>query len=112
MWLGRFPNEESTVAYHLPRMRDYHLDLIQGIRALLDHFVPSNGSLHVLDFGIGDGQELSKLGLPVGKITGVDVSPHMIFLAQANLQGFDSELHVGGVEAIGEIPSQSVDLVV
>ena len=71
-----------------------------------------NTPLDVLDFGVGDGMELSKLGLPLSHIVGVDISPYMISLARENLQSFNTELIMGGVEQLAKIRSESADLVV
>lgn len=70
-----------------------------------------NTPFDVVDFGVGDGRELSELGFPLKKIVGVDISPHMISLAEENLQSFNTELVVGGVEELDNISSASADLV-
>ena len=68
--------------------------------------------IDVIDFGIGDGKELSELGLPLRHIVGIDISPHMISLAKKNLRNFDTDLIVGGVDSLRSVASNSADLVV
>lgn len=57
---------------------------------LLEQY-PFNGSEKVLDFGCGDGKITSKLSsfLPLGSITGVDASSHMIQLAKMHFPNLD-----------------------
>ena len=110
---GWFPDKESAASYHADKNVAYHRDRLRAIMSLVNLLLESkNSAIEVVDFGIGDGQELSELGLPLSHIVGIDISPHMISLAQENLQGFDTQLLVGGVEALGSIDSVSTDLVV
>ncbi|MET9027156.1 class I SAM-dependent methyltransferase [Nocardia sp. NPDC004168] len=67
----------------------------------------------VLDVGTGPGELLAQLGSrrPDLRLHGVDLSPHMIDLADAKLSGGAVELSVGDVAAL-PYPDDSFDLVV
>ncbi|MEU2037114.1 class I SAM-dependent methyltransferase [Nocardia niwae] len=67
----------------------------------------------VLDVGTGPGKRLAQLASrrPDLRLHGVDLSPHMIDLAEATLSGGAAELSVGDVAAL-PYPDDSFDLVV
>ena len=110
---GWFPDQDSAARYHADSTAAYHNDRLRAITLLVNRLLESkNTPLDVVDFGIGDGREISELGLPLSHIVGVDISPHMISLAEENLQNFDTELIVGGVQELGNIGTASADLVV
>lgn len=109
---GWFPDQQSAVGYHTDTNVAYHGDRLRAIDLLVKLLLESrNTPFDVVDFGLGDGLELSKSGLPLKKIVGVDISPHMISLAEENLESFNTELVVGGVKELGNISSASADLV-
>jgi SAM-dependent methyltransferase len=66
----------------------------------------------VLDFGIGDGIELSKLGLPITDLIGIDTSPHILEFAKNNFKLVSGRFLVGNEKMLIQVPDQSVDLVV
>lgn len=113
---GWFPTQETASQYHSAMSPAYHEDRLRAIKFLVSHMLlsvsPNKSSYDVLDFGIGDGVELTKLGLPLGRVVGIDLSPHMVSLARENLKDFDSELAVGGVSALRDQGEDSVDVVV
>ena len=63
-------------------------------------------NLTVLDFGIGDGGEIYKLGLPTKKIYGIDTSEHMISLAKQRFHDTQFVGFVGGAERLREVNGQ------
>lgn len=110
---GWFPDQDSVARYHVDSNVAYHGDRLRAINLLVKLLLESKTTaFDVVDFGVGDGRELAELGLPLSRIVGVDISPHMISRAEENLQSFDTELIVGGVEELGNISSASSDLVV
>lgn len=110
---GWFPDEKSAASYHTDKNVGYHQDRFRAIKYLAKRIDTSGqAGLHVVDFGVGDGRELVDLGLPLGKITGIDISPHMVKLARSNFHGVDSDFHVGGVESLSRIDPDSSDLLV
>lgn len=66
----------------------------------------------VLDFGIGDAQELCELGLAIKHVIGIDTSPAILEIASKNLAQIENTLLVGSVERMSKIDSGSMDLIV
>lgn len=110
---GYFPTPESAERYHDGMTPAYHSDRLRALKVLALHVAnENNASLDILDFGIGDGHEVSRLGFAINRLIGIDISPHMISLAEKNLEREKPELIVGGVEALNRIESNSMDVIV
>lgn len=112
---GWFPSEEHASSYHSESNAAYHGNRLNALRVLSD-FVNGESSrerLDILDYGIGDSLELQELGFTIGSLTGIDISPHMIDLARANLSAAAHEVHlyVGNVDRLAELPTQGFDVV-
>ncbi len=86
----------------------YHTHRLQVIRDVI--FSPGGGGSRAttVDFGCGDGVLLE--GMP-GLRYGIDISPDIIALARRRL-GNDVELSVGGVESLGDVSADSVNLLI
>lgn len=109
---GWFPDQIKACSYHNESNIDYHNDRLRAILILVKSLLElRNTSFDVLDFGVGDGKELAKLGLPLGEIIGIDISPHMISLAKNNFKGLKTQFLVGDVNVLHGIESESMDLV-
>ena len=123
-WGGYFPTVEDSKWYAKQIANDkhgYHFDRLRAIMYLLSPILSPKDSDHfkakslpdlptVLDFGIGDGGMLLNLEIIAGKVIGVDISEHMINLAENSLAEFSFEGHVGSAEALKNVASKSVDL--
>jgi len=66
----------------------------------------------VLDLGCGSGEEVIPLGKRGARVIGIDISPHLIAIAEERLrrQGVDAEVRVGSAYET-YLPDQSVDVV-
>ena len=66
----------------------------------------------VLDLGCGSGEEVRPLGKRGARVIGIDISPHLIAIAEERLrrQGVDAEVRVGSAYET-YLPDQSVDVV-
>jgi len=111
---GFFPDAKSTEAYRAPERNDYHKDRLRAMRILANSVNGANGlrgGLTVVDFGIGDGVELSELGIPLKHVIGIDTSAHMLELARKSLASIDATFFLGNAGALQQIPDNSTDLV-
>jgi len=72
--------------------------------------MPESSPLSILDFGIGDGEELKQLELRLGSLVGIDISAHMVQLALEAFVDSDFRGIVGGVEALTGVEGDSIDL--
>lgn len=110
---GWFPSPEAAARYHDGMTTAYHHDRLRALQALTRQVKKTKDSdFDVLDFGIGDGREVLKLGVSIGRLTGIDISPHMISLARENVEHKNSELIVGGAEVLTKFEANSIDIVV
>lgn len=109
---GYFPTAESASDYkRLVEEQEYHQIRHEMIASLLkkaievcpDSALGRQAGLTALDFGIGDGGEFRRLGLPVSKLYGIDTSEHMINLARENFRGIEFTGLIGGAESITQI---------
>ena len=111
---GYFPDNETIESvYRSEKSHSYHADRTRCLRVLIDELTSytKERELSVLDFGIGDGLELSSLKLPIKEIIGIDTSPPIIKMADANVSVERKTFIVGGVESLTSISSDSLDLV-
>jgi ubiquinone/menaquinone biosynthesis C-methylase UbiE len=111
-WGGFFPSVAWAQEYAQGvATSKYHDDRLRALKHIIAS-IPANTTLStILDYGIGDGGEFMKLGLKPKTIIGTDISPHMIDLAASALSQFEFQGHVGSANAMSNVASSSVDLV-
>lgn len=87
----------------------YHTNRLAMVKALLTDTPLRNTTC--LDFGSGDGAFTEYLLSEGARVEGIDVDTTMVQAAEARLRSRWPEvrLRLGGVEALGELPAESVD---
>jgi SAM-dependent methyltransferase len=111
---GYFPDNETIESvYRSEKSHTYHADRTRCLTVLIDEVTSytKERELRVLDFGIGDGLELSSLKLTIKEIIGIDTSPPIIKMAEDNVPVELKTFIVGGVETLDSISTDSMDLV-
>lgn len=101
---GDFPTLEAARAYvqgNTTTNPAYHADRLRALKHLLSKVEARN----IIDFGCGDGMYFKQFFKPssIERIVGVDISRHMITLAEENLSSFAFDGRVGGVDSLAEI---------
>ncbi len=122
-WGGYFPDGESAKAYYEDNLDSpYHQDRFRAISelGLVVSREMQERPLKVIDFGIGDALDFVKLDLKVQSLIGIDVSPHMLEIANKNLETFKTKtqsefsfsLTLGDETSLSDVKSHSIDLVI
>ena len=109
---GYFPNLDLAKRYlNNPQTNQaIQKDRIRGIKTALNQ----REFKTILDFGIGDGVRFTSLQLVYEKLTGIDISKHMVNLAKKNLPNKKNSTHdiyVGDQNSLDDIPSNTFHLV-
>jgi SAM-dependent methyltransferase len=111
---GYFPDNETIESvYRSEKSNSYHADRTRCLKVLIDELTSytNESEISVLDFGIGDGLEVSSLNLKIKEIIGIDTSPSIINMADKNVSVEQKTFIVGGVETLASITSDSMDLI-
>ena len=110
-WAGYFPDEISAKKYSIETKKSsYHKDRLRALNYLTKNLSKVKS---VLDFGIGDGNEFKQMKIKSKSFIGIDISSHMINLANENLKKLQNKtLIVGGVSELKKIKKDSVDLII
>jgi len=87
------------------------IPIFEAVNELLDQGIRDKNPMSLLDVGCGPGHFLWSFKEKVSKLIGLDFSPHMIELAQTQLNKYDVEtdFRVGSTWNI-PLPSNSVDI--
>lgn len=102
-WAVRAADYRETVA------SDYHRNRLRMVEALMR---PGDLTGRVVDFGCGDGFICEKVVGAGGSAIGIDIDPSMIAASRDRLVRFGgkSSFVEGGVEALGDLPAGTADV--
>jgi 2-polyprenyl-3-methyl-5-hydroxy-6-metoxy-1,4-benzoquinol methylase len=112
---GYFPDEQSAGQYHNNKNEEYHKDRFRAMNLLRNELMTRFGaekSLAVLDFGAGDGLELSNMMLPLASLHAIDTSDKILELASELFLDIPSTYLVGSTEQMKHVGSSTIDLVI